>query len=86
MRQRGSMRKNLPENEALARERFEPFFSFLLFEFVPVNHSHYPLSNIRVYFIYSTLEERQQLLAQRLASDHPLVVVPASVMVRAVQL
>ena len=82
----GTTTESLPENERVARALRARFFAFLLFESVPVNHGQYPLSDMRVYLIDATLEDGQQPLAQRLTSDHPLVVVPASMMVRAIQL
>ena len=55
-------------------------------EFVPVNHGCYPLSNVVIHLIQVTPEERQHLFAQRFASDHPLVVFPAAVVIGPIQL
>ncbi len=54
-------------------------------EVVPVYHLADPFANVRIQLRKMTLENWKQFLAERFASDHPLEVVPAAMVVGAVK-
>lgn len=58
----------------------------LLREVVSCGHFFDPLANMCVHCVETTEQERQQFFAKRLASGHPLVVVPPPVVVRTIEL
>jgi len=57
----------------------------LLGQAVAGGHLFDPLANMRVYDVKTTKQDWQQLVTKRLASGHPLVVAPSTMMVRAVE-
>jgi hypothetical protein len=58
----------------------------LLGQAVAGGHFFDPLANMRVHYVKSTKQDWQQHFAKGVASGHPLVVVPPSMMVRTVEL
>lgn len=59
---------------------------FLLCDFVPADHVRNSLADMGIHIIKVTPENRKKLLTQRLAPNHPLVIVPSTVMIRTVEL
>ena len=62
-----------------------PVSADLLGQAVVSGHLFDPLANMRVYDVKTTKQDWQQLVTKRLASGHPLIVAPSSVMVGTVE-
>jgi hypothetical protein len=53
---------------------------------VPGYHLFYSKTNVSIHHVKAAKQDRQQIISKGLATSHPLVVVPPSVMIRPVEL